>query len=45
MFLGLSQVYYWQSKGTHNHYNYIIKNKWNYYLEIIYNREKKHQAK
>ncbi len=29
----------------HNNYNKIIKNKWHYKLEIIYNRDKKNQAK
>jgi hypothetical protein len=34
MFLGLSQVYYWKFKcNTHNNYNYIIKTKWNIYLQ------------
>jgi hypothetical protein len=45
MFLVLNQVYYWRFKSdTHNNYNYIIKTKWSYELEIIYNRKKKHQA-
>jgi hypothetical protein len=45
MFLGFSLVYYWRFKcNTHNNYNQLIKTKWSYLLEIIYNREKKHQA-
>ncbi len=31
-----SQVYYWRFKcNIHNNYNYVIKTKWNYYLEIV----------
>ncbi len=36
MFLGLSQVYYCSFKcNTHNNYNYIITNKWNYYCKLF----------